>query len=149
MSKNILSIVLALALILILNSCGTVQIDEINNSELNNTAFKSSTYLLQMEDLKAINLAAKFLRGIGESVDFHETYIEYHEADIEAHLSLANGESIEYTGEYLEVRLYSSTDPVKNPCESCVVIYINGDGKVLGYNKISNVDTDMAATIAD
>ena len=109
-------------------------------SELHDAAFKGSSYLKQMDDLKAINLAANFLKGLGETVTFQETYIEFHEAQKAAvEIPLADGESVEYLGDYLEVRLYDSDDP-EDPCEECTVVYISQDGKVLGQNKLSEDD---------
>lgn len=102
-------------------------------------AFQSSRLLIHMDDLKAINLAANYLKEQGESVSFQETYIEYHDAgESAANITLADGKTIEYIGDYLEVRLFQSDDPVHNPCQHCTVVYISRDGKILGQNKICN-----------
>lgn len=106
-------------------------------SEPHDEAFTGSSYLLHMEDLKAINIAANFLKEKGEDVTFIETYIEYHEPEeVPAHLSLINGETLDYPGEYLEVRLYKEIDEDNENCGSCIIIYIDKSGKVLGHNKI-------------
>lgn len=102
-------------------------------------AFQSSRLLIHMDDLKAINMAANYLKEQGETVSFHETYIEYHDAgETASGIILADGKTIEYIGDYLEVRLFQSDDPVHNPCQHCTVVYISRDGKILGQNKICN-----------
>lgn len=104
--------------------------------------FRGSSFLIQMDDLKAINMAANYLKELGETVTFQETYIEYHDAGkTAANISLASGQSVDYMGDYLEVRLYQSNDPEEKPCEHCTVIYISQDGKILGQNKVINDDS--------
>lgn len=108
------------------------------------TAFRGSSFLIRMDDLKAINMAANYLKNLGETVTFQETYIEYHDAGSSAvNISLADGESVEYRGDYLEVRLYQSEDPKDSGCEHCTVVYISQDGKILGRNKIFSGISDQ------
>lgn len=142
--RKSLIIVLFINILLMISSCSQTAIitGEID-SEPHDAAFQGSSYLMQMDDLKAINLAANFLKDNGESVSFLETFIEYHEADdVAVHLSLANGESVDYLGAYLEVRLYQSDDPKSDPWEECTIIYISQDGKILGHNRI--FDTNLS-----
>ena len=95
------------------------------------------TFLTHMDDLKAINLAANYLKEQGETVNFQETYIEYHDAEAAtAHISLADGINIDYLGDYLEIRLYQTDHPEQNTTDHCIVIYITHDGKVLGQNTL-------------
>jgi len=89
-----------------------------------------------MDDLKAINLAADYLKERGETVDFQETYIEYHDAGESAlDDSLAGENDAGHISDYLEVRLYQIDDQTENSCEHYTVVFISGDGRVLGYYK--------------
>jgi hypothetical protein len=111
------------------------------DSEPHGAAFKGGAYLQHMDDLKAINLAANYLKELGETVTYQETYIEFHEAQEAAvEIALAEGKSVEYAGDYLEIRFYNSDDPKNDPCEDCTVVYISQDGKILGQNKIFQDD---------
>lgn len=120
----------------------TTDITDTATSEPHDPAFtgsKGSSYLMQMDDLKVINLAANFLKGLGETVTFQETYIEYHEAqDTAVNISLADGESIDYSGAYLEIRFYDSDDLADESPDNYTVVYISQDGKVLGQNKLND-----------
>ena len=138
--KKICMVLALISILLTTSSCGSgdkpgVFLDP-EPSEPHDAAFRGSSYLKQMDDLKAINLAANFLKDLGETVTFQETYIEYHEAQKAAvKLSLTGGESVEYLGDYLEVRLYDSDNPEEDPCGECTVVYISQEGKALGRNK--------------
>jgi hypothetical protein len=120
----------------------TTDITDTATSEPHDPAFtgsKGSSYLMQMDDLKVINLAANFLKGLGETVTFQETYIEYHEAqDTAVNISLADGESIDYSGAYLEIRFYDIDDLADENPDNYTVVYISQDGKVLGQNKLND-----------
>jgi len=107
------------------------------SSESGHAAYAGSSFLKQMDDLKAINLAANYLKELGETVSFQETYIEFHERQkTAAQLPVTDGKPISYLGDYLEVRLYRGKDP-ENPCEECTTVYISQNGKILGQNKWS------------
>ena len=137
--RNVLMVaIIGLTVLFAFTSCSIADTQKDNRyQEANNAAFNRSSFLTRMDDLKAINIAANYLKSIGETVEFQETYIEYHEAGKSAaRLSIAGDETLEYSGDYLEVRLYNSEDPVNHPCEHCTVIYISREGKVLGQNKI-------------
>jgi hypothetical protein len=108
-----------------------------SSSESGHAAYAGSSFLKQMDDLKAINLAANYLKGLGETVSFQETYIEFHKKQKTAtHLPVTDGKPISYLGDYLEVRLYRGRNP-ENPCEECTTVYISQNGKILGQNKWS------------
>lgn len=123
-------------------NAGEINITDTATSEPHDPTFtgsKGSSYLTQMDDLKAINLAANFLKDLGETVTFQETYIEYHDAEeTAAHISLADGKSIDYSGDYLEIRLYDSDDPAYEQPDNYTVVYISQDGKVIGQNKLND-----------
>jgi hypothetical protein len=147
MRRTFCILLAVIGLLTAVSSCA----NQVPNTELPNTtavdsephgaAFKGSTYLMHMDDLKAINLAANYLKELGETVSYHETLIQYHEAQEAAvNIALAEGKFVEYSGDYLEVRFYSSDDPEANPCENCTVVYISQDGKILGQNKIFQDD---------
>jgi len=150
MKKTICILLTSLSMVFISCSCSNskyndatiTHIADSTTSEPHDAAFtssKGSSYLMRMDDLKAINLAANFLKELGETVTFQETYIEYHEAqDTPVHISLADGESIDYSGAYLEIRLYDSESLVDETPNNYTVIFISQDGKVLGQNKLSD-----------
>ncbi|WZL78461.1 hypothetical protein QBE55_13280 [Eubacteriales bacterium mix99] len=107
------------------------------SSESDHAAYAGSSFLKQMDDLKAINLAANYLKELGETVSFQETYIEFHKRQKTAvQLPVTDGKPISYPGDYLEVRLYRGEDR-ENPCEECTTVYISQNGKILGQNKWS------------
>ncbi|HHY82673.1 MAG TPA: hypothetical protein GX505_08340 [Clostridiales bacterium] len=138
-NRNVILLTLILLFIIFAYvSCNAANTQKnTQDQEPHDTAFKGSTFLIRMDDLKAINIAANYLKSLGETVSFQETYIEYHEAGkTAAKISLIGNKTIEYSGDYLEVRLYDSEDPVNHPCEHCTIIYITQDGKILGQNKI-------------
>ena len=98
-----------------------------------------SSFLVKMDDLKAINLAANYLKESGETVSFKETYIEYHDAGKTAEtIQLAGGNFIEYEGDYLEIRFYKGEGEEVSPDDECIVVYIGEDGKILGQNIIGD-----------
>jgi|LSQX01.2.fsa_nt_gb hypothetical protein len=106
-------------------------------------AFRGSFLLTRMDDMKAINMAANYLKAQGETVTFQETYIEYHDSEqTSGRIPLTDGRTIEYSGDYLEVRLYNSCPDEHDHCAECNIVYISQDGKILGRNKIPVVIPD-------
>jgi|SRR5690554_6579203 hypothetical protein len=98
---------------------------------------ETQSRLTHMDDLKAINLAANYLKEQGETVQFEETYIEYHDAGTTAaHIALEDGETLEYPGEYLEIRFYQKDESKQNPYGQYTVVYITQGGKILGQNSL-------------
>jgi hypothetical protein len=139
-NKNLYALIMAIGVLVLAGSCNYLPIDTQEKSEsdsiAHDAAFSSSSFLLHMDDLKAINLAANYLKELGEPVTFQETYIEYHDAGESAlNIALSGGKNVDYVGDYLEVRLYQSDDETGSPCEHCTIVYISQDGKILGYNK--------------
>jgi hypothetical protein len=133
-------LIIVIGILVLAGSCGSLPIYTEDKSEADSiphdAAFKSSSFLLLMDDMKAINLAANYLKEQGETVTFQETYIEYHDAgESTLDIALSGKEGVNYVGDYLEVRLYQSDDQTGNPCEHCTIVYISREGKILGYSK--------------
>jgi uncharacterized protein YuzE len=124
------------------SSCGSIWTDKQEKpDELLTQADTKvrSSFLVKMDDLKAINLAANYLKESGETVSFKETYIEYHDAGKTAEtIQLAGGNFIEYEGDYLEIRFYKGEGEEVSPDDECIVVYIGEDGKILGQNIIGD-----------
>lgn len=127
-SKLIVLVVTILSVLILLPSC--------RSSE---PTVETQSRLTHMDDLKVINIAANYLKEQGEAISFQETYIEYHDAGTTtAHIALDDGETVEYLGEYLEIRLYQKDESKQNPYGHCTVVYITQDGKILGQNTLDN-----------
>lgn len=100
---------------------------------------ETQSRLTHMDDLKLINIAANYLKEQGETISFQETYIEYHDAGTTtAHIALEDGKTVEYPGEYLEIRLYQNDESKQNPYGHCIVVYVTQDGNILGQNTLDN-----------
>ncbi|MDD2504507.1 MAG: hypothetical protein PHG58_11800 [Clostridia bacterium] len=128
MNRKLIAASIILVFLLWISSCSTPA-----------PSVETHSFLTHMDDLKAINMAAKYLKEQGETVSFQETYIEYHDAaSTTAHIPLEDGKIVEYQGEYLEIRLYRKDESKPNPYEYCTVVYITQEGKILGQNTLSS-----------
>ena len=124
--KIIVVITIMLSVLILLPSCSSPV-----------PTVETQSRLTHMDDLKAINIAANYLKEQGETVSFQETYIEYHDAGATtAHIPVEDGKTVEYPGEYLEIRLYQMDESKQDPYEHCTVVYITQDGKILGQNTL-------------
>mgnify|MGYP000850264302 CR=1 FL=1 len=122
--KSIVVITIMISVLILLTSCSSPV-----------PTVETQSRLTHMDDMKAINIAANYLKEQGETISFHETYIEYHDAGTTtAHISLEDGKTVEYPGEYLEIRLFQKDESKQNLYEHCTVVYITQDGKILGQN---------------
>lgn len=120
---------LSIIFLLSFSSCG---------STANPPVIETNNFLTHMDDLNVINMAANYLKEQGETVSFQETYIEYHEAEVyPAHISLEDGKYVDYSGDFLEIRIYQEDDLKQNTSEHFTVVYISQDGEILGQNRIN------------
>lgn len=139
-NKNVFGLIIFIGILITAVSCAHLSKDLPKSTEKNpfskDAASQSSSFLLHMDDLKAINLAANYLIERGETVIFQETYIEYHEAGESAlNIGQSDNKKTDYTGDYLEIRLYQNDEKTGDSCAHYTVVYIAQDGKVIGYFK--------------
>jgi len=130
----IMMTILACAFLLLASGCTASRGSLGHDQKTGDPAMESSSYLTRLNDLKAINIAANFLKEHGLNPSFQETFIQYHLAShVPDDILPADEKALDYFGEYLEVRLYFSDDPENAPCRECTVVYIDDIGNVLGY----------------
>lgn len=95
---------------------------------------QKSISILNMSDLEIIKKSADYLKSCGRSLVFEETKILY-----ENNLKLSSickdkdNEDVYYSGDYLIVYFYPHAEMQEQ--ENILMVFIDQDGNVLGYNE--------------
>lgn len=95
---------------------------------------QKSISILRMSDLEIIKRSSDYLKSFGKNLVFEETEILYKD-NPKSSLICKNKdkEDVYYSGDYLVVSFYSPSNMQEE--DKILMVYIDEDGKVLGYNE--------------
>lgn len=138
MMKKIFQIPM-LIIILVLLSLGCNKNDKFSpvSSSGENPEMKTqqkSVSILNMSDLEIIKKSADYLKSCGKSLVFEETKILYENSLKSSPICKDHdNEDVYYRGDYLVIYFYPHNNMQEQ--ENILMVYIDQDGKVLGYTE--------------
>ncbi len=114
-------------------SSGNISSEPKDTDETSEVREGHSTILF-MTDLEIIKRATDHLKKRGEKVAFDETEISVHHSEkVELIFYDVSGKAVIHKGDYMRIVLYPPKKPSNHEYNKCFSVYLDQDGKTLGY----------------